>query len=131
VGDIEKHCKQTDKTPLDGYRLSIAYTKKLNNGHTLGLGIQPQYFQINGAFSFDTLDVRNNVWGDYHYFENSIDFRRGVYAGYADYSSSLGKFNYMTGLRLEYTDQVMDIENPDYFTTIRAFLGLRILLFQF
>ncbi|NQU79960.1 MAG: TonB-dependent receptor [Bacteroidetes bacterium] len=116
VGDIEKHFKQTDKTPLDGYMLSIDYTKKLNNGHTLGLGIQPQYFQINGDFSFDTLDVRNNVWGDYHYFENSIDFRRGVYAGYADYSGSLGKFNFMTGLRLEYTDQVMDIENPDYFT---------------
>ena len=116
VGNIENHFKQTDKTPLDGYRLSIDYTKKLNNGHTLGLGIQPQYFLIKGAFSFDTLDVINNVWGDYNYFENTIDFRRGVYAGYVDYSGSLGKFDFITGLRLEYTDQIMVIENPDYFT---------------
>jgi outer membrane receptor protein involved in Fe transport len=116
AGEMEKHFKQTDKTPLDAYRLSIAYTTKLNNGQTLGLGIQPQYVQINGAFIFDTLDVKNNLWGDYHYFENSIDFRRGIYAGYADYSGSLGKLNFMTGLRLEYIDQVMDIENPDYFT---------------
>jgi len=116
AGDIEKHFIQKDKTPLDGYRLSIAYTKKLNNGHTLGLGIQPQYFQISGAFSFDTLDVRNNLWGDYQYFENSIDLRRGIYAGYADYEGSLGRFTYIAGLRLEYTDQVIDIENPDYFT---------------
>jgi len=116
VGDIEKHFIQTDNTPLDGYRLSIDYTKKLNNGNTLGLGIQPQYFLINGAFSFDTLDVINNVWGDYNYFENAIDFRRGIFAGYADYSGSLGKFKFLAGLRLEYTDQVMDIENPDYFT---------------
>jgi outer membrane receptor protein involved in Fe transport len=116
AGDIEKHFIQTDKTPLNGYRLSIAYAKKLNNGHTLDLGIQPQYFQINGAFSFDTLDVINNLWSDYNYFENSIDLRRGVYAGYADYSGSLGKFNFETGLRIEYTDQVIDIENPDYFT---------------
>jgi len=116
AGDIEKHFIQKDKTPLDGYRLSIAYTKKLINGHTLVLGIQPQYFQINGAFNFDTLDVKNNLWGENHYFENSIDFRRGIYAGYVDYSGSLGKFNFVTGLRLEYTDQLIDIENPDYFT---------------
>jgi len=116
AGDIEKHFMQTDLTPLDGYRLSIVYTKKLNNGHTLGLGIQPQYLQISGAFSFDTLDVRNNLWGAYQYFENSIDFRRGIYAGYVDYSGSLRKLNFVTGLRLEYTDQVIDIENPDYFT---------------
>ncbi|MCD4681093.1 MAG: TonB-dependent receptor, partial [Bacteroidales bacterium] len=116
AGDIEKHFIQTDNTPLDGYRLSVDYTKKLNNEHTLCLGIQPQYFLINGAFSFDTLDVINNVWGDNNYFENAIDFRRGIYAGYVDYSGSLDKFNFMIGLRLEYTDQVMDIENPDYFT---------------
>jgi len=116
AGDIEKHFIQKDKTPLDGYRLSVTYTKKLSNGHTLNLGIQPQYFQISGAFSFDTLDVENNLWGDYQYFENSVDLRRGIYAGYADYEGSLGKFAFIAGLRLEYTDQVIDIENPDYFT---------------
>jgi len=116
TGDIEKHFIQKDKTPLDGYRLSIAYTKKLNNGHVLDLGIQPQHFQIDGAFSFDTLDITNNLWGNYQYFKNSIDLRRSIYAGYADYSGNLGKFYFVTGLRLEYTSQVIDIENPDYFT---------------
>lgn len=116
IGAVEAHFIQTDNTPLDGYRLSVDYTKKLNNGHTLGLGIQPQYCLISGSFSFDTLNVLNNVWGDYNYFENSIDFRRGIYAGYADYSGSSGKFGFMAGLRLEYTDQVLNMGNPDYFT---------------
>jgi outer membrane receptor protein involved in Fe transport len=116
IGDVEEHFMQTDNTPLDGYRLSVDYTKKLNNGHTLGLGIQPQYFLTSGSFSFDTLNVLNNVWGDYKYFENTIDFRRGIYAGYADYSVSSGKLKFMAGLRLEYTDQVLEMENPDYFT---------------
>jgi len=115
-GDVEAHFKQTDNTPLDGYRLSVDYTKKLNNEHTLGLGIQPQYCLISGSFSFDTLNVLNNVWSDYNYFENAIDFRRGIYAGYADYSGSSGKFSFIAGLRLEYTDQILDMENPDYFT---------------
>lgn len=116
IGDVQKHFIQTDNTPLDGYRLSIDYIKKLSNEHTLGLGIQPQYFLISGSFSYDTLDVLNKVWGDYNYFENAIEFRRGIYAGFVDYSGSLGKLKFMAGLRLEYTDQVMDMENPDYFT---------------
>jgi outer membrane receptor protein involved in Fe transport len=115
-GEVEAHFLQTDNTPLDGYRLSVDYTKKLNNGHSLSLGIQPQYCLISGSFSFDTLNVLNNVWGDYNYFENAIDFRRGIYAGYADYSGSSGKFNFIAGLRFEYTDQVLDMKNPDYFT---------------
>jgi len=116
VGDIEKHFKQTEDTPLDGYRLSIDYSKELNNGHTFGFGIQPQLFMISGAFSYDTLDVLNKIWGDYSSFENAIDLTRGIYAGYIDYSGSLGKIKFIAGLRLEYTDQVMDIENPEYFT---------------
>jgi outer membrane receptor protein involved in Fe transport len=116
TGDLEAHFKQTDNTPLNGYRLSVDYTKKLNNGHTLGLGIQPQYCLISGSFSFDTLNVLTNVWGDFNKYENTIDFRRGIYAGYADYSGSSEKFGFMAGLRLEYTDQVLDMKNPDYFT---------------
>ena len=116
IGGVKEHFFQKDITPLDGYRLSVDYSKKLNNGHTLGLGIQPQYFLTSGSFSFDTLNILNNVWGDYKYFENTINFRRGIYAGYADYSFSSGKFKFIAGLRLEYTDQVLDMDNPDYFT---------------
>ena len=116
TGDVEAHFLQTDDTPLDGYRLSVDYTKKLINGNSLHFGIQPQYCLISGSFSFDTLNVLSNVWGDYNYFENAIDFRRGIYAGYVDYSGSLGKFKFLAGLRLEYTDQVLNMENPDYFT---------------
>lgn len=115
-GDLEEHFIQTDNTPLNGYRLSVDYTRKLSNGHTLGLGVQPQFCAITGSFSYDTLNVLSNTWGDYSYFENEIDFRRGIYAGYADYSGSSGKFNFKAGLRVEYTDQVLNIENPDYFT---------------
>lgn len=115
-GDVEAHFLQADNTPLDGYRLTVDYAMKLKNGHTLSLGLQPQYCLISGSFNFDTLNVLNNVWGDYNYFENAIDFKRGIYAGYADYSGSSGKFTFIAGLRLEYTDQVLDMENPDYFT---------------
>ena len=116
IGDIREHFNQTDDTPLDGYRLSFDYGKELPNGHSIGFGIQPQLLSIYGAFSFDTLDVINNTWNDYSAFENAVDLTRGIYSGYLDYSADIGKLNFIAGLRLEYTSQIMKVDNPDYFT---------------
>src|SRR5690606_11776467 len=77
---------------------------------------QPQYFTISGLFTYDTLDLANDQMGSYTNLENGLDLSRGIYAGYADYKGSWGKFNFVAGLRLEYTDQQMEIGNPDFFT---------------
>ncbi|MBV1888076.1 MAG: TonB-dependent receptor [Urechidicola sp.] len=110
IGDVTLHYNQTDETPLDGYRFSFDYTKEFENGNTLGIGVQPQYFSMEGKFNYEQLD------GPVLDLENGIDLTRGIYAGYVDYSGSIGKLKYIAGLRLEYTDQVMEVENPDYFT---------------
>lgn len=116
VGDIQEHFKQADNTPLNGYRFSLDYAKEFDNGHTLGMGIQPQYFRIAGDFSYDTLDLVTGNMNSYTELENGIDLRRGIYAGYIDYSGSWDRFEILAGLRLEYTDQHLEIDNPDYFT---------------
>lgn len=114
--EVLLHFNQTDDTPLDGYRLSVDYATELSNGNRLGIGFQPQLFSIAGGFSYDTLNVLTGSMADYTSLENGIDVTRGIYAGYIDYSGNWGKLTYMAGLRLEYTDQVMNIDNPDYFT---------------
>jgi outer membrane receptor protein involved in Fe transport len=116
VGSLEEHFMQADDTPLNGIRLSIEYLKEFENGHTLGVGFQPQYLQQSGPFSYDTLDVESSSWGAYAELENAIDLSRGIYAGYLDYAGHYGKLEYMAGLRLEYTDQELKIANPDYFS---------------
>ena len=116
VGNLEEHFKQADDTPLDGIRFSIDYEKELNNGHSLGIGFQPQYLHQAGPFTYDTLNVVSGSWGSYEALENAIDLTREIYAGYVDYAGSFGDFSLMAGLRLEYTDQLLEIENPDYFT---------------
>lgn len=116
AGDITDHFNQSDDTPLDAYRLSIDYAKELNNGDRVGFGLQPQYFQIDGEFSYDTLDLATGDMLDYSDLENAIDLTRGIYATYFDYSGSFNKLKYMAGLRLEYMDQQLEIANPDYFT---------------
>ena len=116
VNDVQLRFNQTDETPLDGYRFTFDYAKEFDNGNTLGLGVQPQFFTIEGDFSYDTLDVATNQLKDYTDLENGIDLTRGIYAAYIDYSGLAGKLSYVVGLRLEYTDQKMEIDNPDYFT---------------
>jgi len=116
AGGKELHYKQTDDTPLKGYRASIDYSKKLDNGHTLGIGLQPQIFNIAGGFGYDTLGIANNNWGAYSSLENEVEQTRGIYAGYFDYAGSTGDLSFIVGLRLEYTDQEMDIIKADYFS---------------
>lgn len=116
LGVHQLHYKQSDNTPLDGARLSIDFSKKFDNGNTLSLGVQPQLFAIDGALKYDTLNVSSNLWGAYSDLENKVDLTRAIYAGYIDYSGNAGSLSYKAGLRLEYTDQVLNIDNPDYFT---------------
>ncbi len=115
-GALEEHFRQADDTPLDGIRFSIEYEKEFENGHLFGAGFQPQFLKQAGPFSYDTLNVASDIWGPVTSLENAIDLSRGIYAGYLNYSGNLGNLNFMAGLRLEYTDQLLEIENPDYFT---------------
>ena len=110
------HYRQSDNTPLDGLRFSADFTRDISPSATLNVGFQPQYFAIAGGFDYDTLNILTDTWGAYTDLENSIDMRRVILAGYADFSGTRGKLRYKAGLRLEHTDQVLEIDNPDYFT---------------
>lgn len=107
---------ETDKAPLNGYRLTIYYDKNFDNGHKLGFGFQPSLVTQDGSFSYDTLNATSGSWGSYEKLNNDIDLSRAIYAGYADYSAQWGKLNAVAGLRLEYMDQTLTVSNTDYFT---------------
>ena len=114
--DTILHYRQKDTTPLHGIRLSADYSRKLGNGYALGFGFQPQFVNISGSFDYDTLGKTNNQWGAFTSLENEIELNRFIYAGYFDLAGQINKLSFKAGLRLEYTDQVLEIENPDYFS---------------
>ena len=115
VEDMQVHFKQSDDSPLDGLRVSLDFDKQLDNGSAISFGLQPQLLWHKGTFRFDTLNVEQGEWGSNTEFENAVDLYRGVYAGYGDYKGKSARFEYELGLRLEYTDQTLDMENPNYF----------------
>ena len=114
VGQLQRHFRQSDDTPLDGYRLSVEYNVELNNEGELGIGFQPQLLSQSGGFSYDTLNISSGNWGTNAQFNNYIDLQRNIYAGYVDYTGGWGTFDFIAGMRVEYTDQVLELENPDY-----------------
>lgn len=110
------HFNQQDETPLEAFRFSIDYAKEFENGSRLSLGFQPQLINIEGDFSYDTLDIVGNVLKPYSELENGVDLTKAIYAAYMDYAGSWNKLKYLIGLRFEYTDQTMNIDNPNYFS---------------
>jgi hypothetical protein len=116
VGPKSLEYRQSDDTPLNGYRLSVDYSTAFDNGSRLGLGFQPQLLSVTGDFNYDTLAVKDGSFHPYTDLENGIDLKRNVFAAYADYSGSIKKLKYIAGLRMEYTDQTLDVLNPDYFS---------------
>lgn len=115
VGGLQRHFKQADDAPLDGIRIALEYDRSFDNGQTLSLGLQPQLLWHQGTFAYDTFNVEQGIWGSYEELENSVDLYRGVYAGYGDYSGKTEHVEYSIGLRLEYTDQTLEMDNPNYF----------------
>jgi outer membrane receptor protein involved in Fe transport len=113
-GAKELHFKQTDKSPLDAFRFSVDYMKEFDNGNKLSVGFQPQLLSMVGSFSYDTLSITNNLFKPYTALENGFDLTRNVYAGFIDYAGSWSKLKYLVGVRFEYTDQTMKIDNLKY-----------------
>lgn len=112
--ELEYH--QQDDTPLKGYRFSVDYSKEFDNGNTLGLGFQPQILDITGGFEYDTLGIASGQLAAFSSLENEVEQTRGIYAGYIDYAGSAGDLSFIAGLRLEYTDEELNIIKANYFS---------------
>ncbi|MEI6866374.1 TonB-dependent receptor [Flavicella sp.] len=99
-----------DNTPLKGYRISVDYEKIFDDKSTLGVGSQVQYIGIKGDYVYDNEEIEVN---DVE-FDNYIDLDRTVYATYIDYIRFSGKWTYNFGLRTEYGNQKIYIDNTSY-----------------
>jgi len=114
------HSFQSDDTPLDAYRLNLNFEHAFDNGNTMNVGVQPQWVRLEGVFEYDTI-VGNEYWGEPESYDNNIDLKRDIYAGYIDYAGKAGKLNYVVGLRAEYMDQLMNVASTEYFEYVYGY----------
>jgi outer membrane receptor protein involved in Fe transport len=116
TGDVEAQYRQSDNTPLDGIRFSAEYQKTISENHSIRVGLQPQIFSIAGNFNYDIYNNRTGDWDSRDALENGIELSRNIYAAFVDYEGKSGQFDWAAGLRAEYTDQNLMVQNPEYFS---------------
>ncbi|MGK7397618.1 MAG: TonB-dependent receptor domain-containing protein [Candidatus Cyclobacteriaceae bacterium M3_2C_046] len=107
----------------DEFRAQIDYTKPFEQGK-LETGLQYRYDNDQEEFLFQEFDPELNQWISNPFFNNSNQFTRNIYAGYATFSNNLFGFDYQLGIRGEYTDRTVKegqadqpylIDRLDYF----------------
>ena len=116
IGTKQLQYRQSDDSPLNGFRLSVDYSTQLPNESKISVGFQPQFLQIDGSFRYDTLEIKTGKFMPYTDLENALKLKRAIYAGYLDYSGQFHKIDYIAGIRLEYLNQKSTLLTTNYFS---------------
>jgi outer membrane receptor protein involved in Fe transport len=102
----------TNDNPLDGYRFNIDYAAKMGEA-TWEIGYQFRYLKHPGEFLYLDRDFTNDRFVTNPEFTNGILLRRDVHAAYSQVSGATEKLQYSAGLRLEYFDRTVRLNQPD------------------
>ncbi|MFN3664509.1 MAG: TonB-dependent receptor domain-containing protein [Sediminibacterium sp.] len=96
--------ERSDETsPLNAWRLQADYSVPLNQSLNLETGIQWRTVRHQGDFVFERLNVAANIWEKDPEFNDELDLRQTVSAGYVQLSGKQKNLSYRAGLRAEQT----------------------------
>lgn len=104
---ISLHEISEEKSPLTALRGQIDYQKALADNKKLELGYQFRSVHHAGDFVFENLNIASQQWEIDPAFNDNMDLRQQIHAGYANLNGSLTKWNYNIGLRAEYMDRIL------------------------
>ncbi|MBU6168020.1 MAG: TonB-dependent receptor [Bacteroidetes bacterium] len=104
---ISLHERSEETSPLTAFRWQIDYQKPLGDQKKLELGYQFRSVHHAGTFIFENLHLANNTWQLDPEFNDKMDLRQQIFAGYANLNGVLSKWNYNVGLRAEYMDRLL------------------------
>jgi outer membrane receptor protein involved in Fe transport len=89
-------------------RIKLNYKHNLAEKRTFEAGLQANLFYKNIEIVSSNFDNATQVWNIDNNYSNKFDFRNNIYAAFSTYSDQLAGFDYQAGLRLEYTDRLLD-----------------------
>ncbi|MBI9066068.1 MAG: TonB-dependent receptor [Salinivirgaceae bacterium] len=119
----------TESGPSNGYQFKLDYSQPFAWGAKLESGAHINISNSkddNEVFDYDTSLVQPAYVYQSNY-SNTTKYKRNTYAAYSTFGGELGDFGYQGGLRIEYTDRLLElveknesfkIERPDLFPTL-------------
>ena len=101
---IVNQIRTTSNGNDNNFRLKLDYVKPLGAGK-LETGLQTILERETEDYTFENFDIQSDSWVNNSLFSSNMNSKNDVYSAYVTYSNKLGKFQYMGGLRGEYTDR--------------------------
>jgi len=89
-------------------RIKLNYKHNLADKNVFETGLQANLFYKKIDIVSKDFNSADQTWTINNAFSNNFDFRNNVYAGFATYSDQVLGLEYQAGLRLEYTDRLLD-----------------------
>lgn len=90
--------------PESNLRIELDYTRPVGEGK-IELGLQSRYDNSNGDYVYENFGTATNEWIPNDSISNALKYRDALQSVYGTYSGKLGKFEFQTGLRMEYDDR--------------------------
>jgi len=86
------------------------FIQPIDTVSTFEFGIKTEIRKVSSQFLAE--QEQDNVWTIYQNIDNNLNYKETIASAYAQYSNKAGKFNYMLGLRTEFTRiSIEDIQN--------------------
>jgi outer membrane receptor protein involved in Fe transport len=89
-------------------RLKLNYSYKFSQKNVFETGLQTNLFYKSIDLIGKEFDQNIQQWNIIDSLSSNFKFRNNVYAGFMTYSDQLAGFDYQGGVRLEYTDRLLD-----------------------
>lgn len=99
--------RENNTTRIDS-RIKLNYKHNLAEKRTFEAGLQASLFYKNIDIVSRNFDAAASQWLIDSDYSNKYDFRNNIYSAFTTYTDQLLGFDYQAGLRLEYTDRLLD-----------------------
>jgi outer membrane receptor protein involved in Fe transport len=110
--DTLQYQYNTNENPLTGLRLKADYVRKFGD-LSWESGYQYRFLSHPGDFLYLDRDLKNDRWVENPEFSNRIELRREIHSLYSQVSGKRNRLSYGLGLRLEYMDRQVQLDQPD------------------
>ena len=106
---IQKRTEQSRATNQNFTRiLQTDYTHPLNENSKIEAGLRGSLREFDNDFSYSVFDKTSNTFKKDIRRSNRFVYSENVYAGYLNYGRNWNKWSFLTGIRGEFTDIIID-----------------------
>lgn len=127
ISSVPERQRSLENNTTVKMRINTDYTKPVGGNGKLEAGYQAQYYSGEAEFSIENYDTDINGWVSNDSLYNSTDYYRNIQSIYGTFANKLSGFEFLLGLRGEYTDRVIKqnildtsyiVNSFDYFPTL-------------